>query len=258
MFTEFDKRMKDDYEKRAQTSLTRRIPVLIRVDGRAFHSFCRRFEKPYSPILNTYLNDTMRYICKGVQGCKFAQRHSDEISLLVTDYDTLQTDAFFDYNVQKICSIVASMATGKFCRRLITDNQFLKQDEEWPSFDCRCFNIPQEEIVNYFWWRMLDATRNSINMLGQSLFSHKDLQGKTCEQIQEMLFSKHNINWNDLSQGQKTGFVCARTKESKPIEKGPKAGEMVLRSIWQVREGVKTRTELQEIINSIEFRRAEP
>jgi tRNA(His) guanylyltransferase len=260
MFTEYDKRMKEYYEKRAQTSLTRRIPVIIRVDGRAFHSFCRRFDKPFSKTLNFYLNETMNYLCKNIQGCKFAQRHSDEISLLLTDYDTLQTDAFFDYDIQKICSIVASMATGEFCRQMLTSNfssADLKPDEEWPSFDCRCFNIPENEITNYFWWRMLDATRGSINMLGQSLFSHEELQGKSCEQVQEMLFQQHKINWNDLSQGQKTGFICVRTKEPKPIEKGPKAGEVVIRSVWQVKEGVKTRNELQKIIDSIEFSKKE-
>ena len=162
MYTEYDIRMKENYEKRSQTSLIRRIPVIVRIDGKNFHNFCKRFNKPYDEFLNNSLNEVMMFLCQNIQGCKFAQRHSDEISLLITDFDTLQTDAFFDYEVQKICSVVASMATAEFCRILAkypyegktgeVRGVKIKWDESWPNFDTRCFNIPENEIANYLSW----------------------------------------------------------------------------------------------------------
>lgn len=221
-------RMKLFYESRSNYQLTRRVPVIIRVDGKCFSKFCKRFVKPYDTFLNTTLNQVMLKLCQNVQGVKFTERHSDEISLLVTDYDDIKTDAYFDYKIQKICSTVAALATAEFCRILIEtsvynsttnslndrspkDQQqkiYLTFSESWPTFDARCFNIPKEEVVNYFWWRTLDCLRTSVNMLAQSKFSHKELTGKNSSQMQEMLFISHGINWNDLPQEQKTGFMC--------------------------------------------------
>ena len=249
-------RIKSNYENRAKNFLTRRIPVIIRVDGKSFSKFCNRFEKPYSYPLNTMLCSVLKYLCENIQGAKFGERHSDEISILVTDFDTLTTDAYFDYSVQKICSITASMATSEFCRQLIINNEksikpVLFVEEKWPTFDSRCFNIPEDEISNYFWWRNIDCTRGSINMLAQSKFSHKELQNKNCKEMQEMIFNKFNINWNDLPQFQKTGFICTRKNAEKEIEKGPNKGEKCLRSFWEIESSPKTRNEIDSIISKI-------
>lgn len=207
-------RMKSYYEARSQTYLTRRVPVIIRVDGKCFSKFCKRFEKPFDEDLHGRLNVVMKYLCENIQGCKFAERHSGEMSFLVCDYDTVHTDAYFDYNVQKICSIVASMATAKFCQLLTSDNPpdkgkpwLLKWSEDWPIFDARCFNVPESDVVNYFYWRNKDAVRNSISMHAQNYFSHKELMGVSNNEKQEMMFQKHGVNWNDLPQERKTGFV---------------------------------------------------
>ena len=112
--TAIDIRMKDYYEKRANYSLTRRTPVILRIDGRAFHSFTRHFKKPYDKVLHEAMNNTMLALCKEIQGAKLGYTQSDEISILVTDYDTLETDAWFDYRIQKMCSIAASVATLAF------------------------------------------------------------------------------------------------------------------------------------------------
>jgi tRNA(His) 5'-end guanylyltransferase len=263
MYTEFDKRIKDYYEKRAQTTLYRRIPVIIRLDGKCFHSFCKRFDKPYDEFLNFTLNNVMKFLCENIQGTKLAARHSDEISLLLTDFDTLQTDAFFDYEVQKICSIVASMTTSEFCRKLIYEKypgevvtekkMYLRYDEKWPTFDCRCFNIPTNEVANYFYWRLLDCVRGSINSVAQYYFSSKELYKKSCNEMQEMLFQKHNINWSKYPNGQKNGFMCIRKKVFKAIEKGPDIGKMTERNIWSIEESDGTKASLDEIINNIEF-----
>lgn len=261
--SDLDIRMKENYEKRDQTSLTRRIPVLIRIDGKCFSSFCRRFEKPYDEFLNNSLNAVMEHLCQNVQGCKFAERHSDEISLLVTDFDDLQTDAYFDYSVQKICSVVASMATAEFCKVLTrdtisrTENKVLLWSEPWPTFDARCFNLPEHEIANYFWWRMLDAKRNSVSMVAQANFSHKSLQSKSSNEMQEMLWQEKQINWAKLPQGQKIGFICIKKQMEKEIPAGPDKGKMAIRNIWGIDTSPGSRDELDGIIKTIRFHKEE-
>ena len=176
-------RMKENYENRAKTYLVRRMPVIIRLDGKAFHTFTKGLKKPYDEIFHNTMNATMKYLCENIQGCKLGYTQSDEITLLLTDYDTFDTNAWFDYNVQKICSVSASMATmafNKYLRDFSKDtlrrinNAFtctIEEDkyatvlenaiEKGAMFDSRCFNIPKEEVTNCFIWRQQDATRNA-------------------------------------------------------------------------------------------------
>lgn len=102
------------YENIARNYLTRRIPTIIRVDGKAFHTFTRGMEKPFDRILMTTMQNTMKYLCENIQGCVFGYTQSDEITLVLTDYATITTDAWFGYNIQKMCSVSASMATLAF------------------------------------------------------------------------------------------------------------------------------------------------
>lgn len=232
-------RMKENYENRAKTYLVRRMPVIIRLDGKAFHTFTKGLKKPYDEIFHNTMNETMKYLCENIQGCKLGYTQSDEITLLLTDYDTLTTDAWFDNNVQKICSVSASMATMVFNKTLLKEvNQY---DWEWQHgftpqsveiqaahrqyvetlrkaidkgamFDARCFNIPREEVTNCFIWRQQDATRNAIQMLGQCNFSHKELQGKSCNDIQDMLMTQKGINFNDMPTEFKRGVCCIKNR----------------------------------------------
>lgn len=252
-YTDLDIRMKENYENRSKNFLTRRIPVIIRVDGKSFHTFCKRFSKPYDIVLNSTLNSVMQHLCKSIQGAKFAERHSDEISILVTDYDTITTDAFFDYNVQKICSVVASIATAEFCKELV-ERTIIKYNDNWPTFDCRCFNIPEEEIINYFWWRMGDAKRGSINMHAQANFSHKELQGLTCDQMQEKMWKEKGINWGKLSPDVKIGCISYKHHTLDTVPAGPRKGEEFMRSRWVINGSPSTRSELATIINDIPLR----
>ena len=227
-------RMKDNYENRAKTYLVRRMPVIIRLDGKAFHTFTKGLKKPYDEIFHNVMNATMKYLCEHIQGCKLGYTQSDEITLLLTDYDTLDTDAWFDNSVQKICSVSASMATMAF-NRFLRDNlnkfgseNFDKLDDalidyitaifkklDSAMFDSRCFNIPEDEVVNCFIWRQQDATRNAIQMLGQCNFSHKELNGKSCNAIQDMLMEQKQINFNDMPTAFKRGVCCYKNEEGK-------------------------------------------
>ena len=226
-------RMKNNYENISRYYLTRRMPVIIRIDGKAFHTFTRGFKKPFDDILVSTMQDTMKYLCENIQGCVLGYTQSDEISLVLTDYAELTTDAWFGNNLQKMCSVSASMATlafNKFYYENVDDwgynvlpdwadggtnepidNNILKQAETYTSrydtamFDSRVFTIPKEEVCNYLIWRQQDATRNSIQSVGQANFSDKEMYKKPTKDIQDMLMTQKGINWNDFPVYQKRG-----------------------------------------------------
>ena len=227
-------RMKENYENRAKTYLVRRMPVIIRLDGKAFHTYTKGLQRPYDKVFHDAMNATMKYLCENIQGCKLGYTQSDEITLLLTDYELLNTDAWFDNSVQKICSVSASMATMAFnlffsngYKDYMYDFSFkdrkpTNEEKEYMEalffkigsamFDSRCFNVPKEEVTNCFIWRQQDATRNAIQMLGQCHFSHKDLYGKSCNDIQDMLMTQKGINFNDMPTEFKRGVCCRRTE----------------------------------------------
>lgn len=234
-------RMKTFYEEIPKTKLMHRCPVAIRIDGKAFHTFTRGFDKPFDEVLIETMQKTMKYLCENIQGCVLGYTQSDEITLILIDYKKLNSSAWFDYEIQKMCSIAASMATMAF-NRIFKENIKNENDlfsDEWLNdgefnpnyknkelidlwkihkialekgamFDARCFNIPKEEVTNLIYWRQLDASRNSIQMVGQANFSHKELQNKSCNQIQDMLMEQKGINWNDLPTYQKRGACCIK------------------------------------------------
>ena len=218
------KRMKG-YEQIPKISLMKRTPVAIRIDGKAFHTFTRGMKKPFDDVLISSMQETTKYLCENIQGCVFGYTQSDEITLILTDYETFETNAWFDNEVQKLCSISASMATMKFNQIFSTnvynyriadtqDYNYLdilyKARSKGAMFDARCFNIPKEEVTNLIYWRQLDATRNSIQMVGQANFSQKELHGKSCNDIQDMLFQLKGINWNGFLTYYKRGTACIK------------------------------------------------
>ena len=221
-------RMKE-YEKRNQYYLQKRTPVAIRVDGRSFHTFTKGFKRPFDDILMKSMQETAKYMCENMGNAKLAYVQSDEITIILVDYDTLETDCWFNYRTDKLCSISASMATMAFNKffeanvknyiRNIMPNiltplaeTYMKAAEKGAMFDARCFNIPKEEVTNLIYWRQLDAIRNSIQMVGQANFSHKELQNKTCNMIQDMLHEQKGINWNDYPTVCKRGSACIYTE----------------------------------------------
>lgn len=242
VYTDLDIRMKN-YEKVTDQKLIRRMPVLIRIDGRAFHTFTKGFNKPFDDILINAMKETTKYLCENVQNCVLGYTQSDEISLLLVDYKELDTQPWFDNRIQKIVSNTAALATDKFKEAFINNiekfgcenipdwdmggtNEWLTDQQEqdlnyiqtlcnaienkYKGFDARCWNIPKDEVTNYFYWRQQDCIRNSIQMVGQANFSQKELQNKSCNQIQDMLMEQKGINWNDFPIYQKRGSCCVR------------------------------------------------
>jgi tRNA(His) 5'-end guanylyltransferase len=200
-FTTIGARMKNNYEDRYRISLTRRTPVIMRLDGKSFHTLTRNCKKPFDEEFSNAMIATAIALLFETQGAKCAYVQSDEISILMTDFDKLNTEAWFDYNIQKMVSVAASEASYQFSQLF----------EYKGLFDCRVFNIPKEEVVNYFIWRQKDWERNSILMLSQSHFSHKELQNKKCSDMHEMLHKK-NINWAKLDDKWKNGVFIDNNK----------------------------------------------
>ena len=202
-------RMKQ-YENVSRYYLPTRMPVIVRIDGCSFHTFTRGFTKPFDAILSSSMISTAKYLLENIEGCVFAYTQSDEISLLLKNDQTNETNAWFDNNLSKIISLSASMATLAFNKHFEEEvdefywnidtkieQAYFTSLEKGAMFDSRAFVIPESEIVNYFIFRQQDCVRNSIQMVAQANFSHKELQKLDCDQLQEKLFQEKGINWGE-------------------------------------------------------------
>jgi tRNA(His) 5'-end guanylyltransferase len=207
------------------------------------------------------MNKTTEYLCQNIQGAKFGYVQSDEISILITDYDDISTHAWFDGNLQKMSSIAASLATAKFNQLRMArfaknsgiepkyrDESYIAESEienfKIAMFDARVFQIPyREEVFNYFIWRQQDATRNSISSVAQANFSAKELNGKKTSDMQDMLMLEKGINWNDFSPREKRGTLIRKVerqfvrKDIDPIDDGKThiidKGNIYTRNVWE-------------------------
>jgi tRNA(His) 5'-end guanylyltransferase len=189
------------YEFASKILLTRRSYVIIRIDGCHFHTFTRGRDKPFDENIIDAMQTATQYVCENAQGCKFGYFQSDEASFLLTDFDELTTDAWYDNQLQKLVSVSASMFTATFNQRLG------QKDAKLATFDARAFTLPDNvEVMNYFLWRIKDAERNSLAGLCQANYSHKELMNKNSAQQQELLFQK-GINWNDVDESHKRGTL---------------------------------------------------
>lgn len=259
------------YENISRNYLTRRVPVIIRCDGRAFHQWTRGLEKPFDRMMMNLMQGTMLKLCQEVQGCVFGYTQSDEITLVLTDYKTIHTDAWFGYNIQKMASLSASIATLEFNR--LFREAYDKVDEEFfldttaglgamtkreillrskldkAVFDSRAFSVPKDEVCNCLIWRQQDATRNSIEAAGHAVYSQAQLHKKNCNEIQEMLFQK-GINWNDYPADCKRGSACYRVKRTEEMEDPRNPGQTITveRNAWRVDTEIPVFTQDREFV----------
>ena len=265
-------RMKQ-YEYVTRNYLTRKLPVIIRLDGKAFHSFTRGFKKPFDEIFVKSMQDTMKYLCENIQGCVLGYCQSDEITLVLVDYQSREASAWFDNNIQKMVSVSASMATLAF-NKFFAENAWIfrnniRYDEDdyldkveynqWAiyskainkgaMFDSRVFTLPKEEVVNCLIWRQQDATRNSIQAVGQANFSDKELHGKKCNDIQDMLMLERGINWNDFPTHLKRGSCCIK----KPFKINEGTDQETIRNKWVVDTEIPIFTQNKNYVNKLIF-----
>ena len=215
------------YENCYRNYLPNGFDVIIRVDGRAFHTFTKNFYKPFDTLFMKSMKDTAAKLCKEIQGVKFAYVQSDEISLWLNyDYENGE-QPWFGNNIQKMVSVSASVATLALNRAFALNvidkmNETDNDDEEaWQmienydnisdtaTFDSRVFILPHEEVANYFLWRTKDMERNSIQMVARSLYSHKELVGKKSADLHELIYQKGQ-NWNNYPGDMKHGTVVVK------------------------------------------------
>ncbi len=209
-------RMQRNYEDPARHLLTRRMPVIVRVDGRAFHTFTRDFRKPFDQRLIDSMIVAATTVAGEMQGFKLGYIQSDEASFVMTDYDNLQTDAWFGYVKSKVESIAASIMTAAFARCMRLANV-----TTLAYFDARAFSVPAHDVANYFLGRAKDWYRNSISMYARAHFSHAQLKGKPIPEVHEMLRSV-GCNWStNLTDEEKNGTFligpdCQTRSDVKP------------------------------------------
>jgi tRNA(His) 5'-end guanylyltransferase len=198
-------RMKKQYEHRTRIFLPRRTYTFMRVDGKAFHTYTKGCKRPFDEDLMTAMDEAAKELCKTISGCKLAYVQSDEITTVSTDFEEHATQAWFDNNLQKIVSVAASTVTSRFNQVRAEQNQ-----KTTATFDCRAWTIAErDEVLNCLVWRQQDATRNSIQMAAQSMFSHKELIGKNTSILQDMMHEK-GVNWNDYPIGFKRGRLIRK------------------------------------------------
>ena len=237
-------RMKE-YEKAGQRYLIRRMPVMLRFDGCHFHSFTKKFKRPFDEVLIKSMQETTKYLCENIQGAVCGYTQSDEITIVLVDYKKLNSSAWFDNRQNKMESVGASMCTmafNKFFKQNVDEFVSEHYDDQYEAeyikileealdkgayFDCRAFNIPKEDVINNFYWRQLDCSRNSVQMVGQANFSHNELHGKSCSNIQDMLMEQKGINWNDFPAYQKRG-TCVIKEEYQSEEVDVKDGACII------------------------------
>lgn len=207
IFDALGNRMKG-YEQASRCVLPLRMPVVIRVDGKCFHSYTRGLARPFDKNLVRVMNSAALELCLELQGARLAYVQSDEISVLLHNYSRLETSAWFDNQIQKMVSVAASVAAAR-----VTVDSFALFDGDYKMahFDARAFVLPEAEVTNYFLWRQNDASRNSIQMLAQSLYSHRELHGKSQADLHEMCFRKGR-NWNDLPTSLRRGRCAVRVE----------------------------------------------
>ncbi len=190
------------------------IPAVVRLDGKAFHSFTRGLAKPFDMGLIDLMVATTKFLVEETNAC-IGYTQSDEISLILMS-ESFDSQIYFDGRIDKINSILAGKCATYFNTQI--PSMLPSKAGQMPVFDCRCFNVPNEqEAVNALIWREQDATRNSIQMAGQAQFSHNQLMNKSCNVIQEMLWQEKDINWNDYPAKCKRGTYVQRRKVTRPF-----------------------------------------
>lgn len=201
------------YELATRTHMPTRTPVILRLDGKAFHTYTRGMERPYDYALADAMQRTMQFLCENIADCRFGYTQSDEITLVLTNDSSENYSAWFSNQVQKMVSIASSLCTFKF-------NQIMyERTGTMALFDCRAFTVPDYvEAANCLYWRQLDAKRNSVQMLSQSLYSSNQLHGLSCAVLEEKIEAEHGIIWKELETWKKWGTTCIKTPEGWEID----------------------------------------
>ena len=228
--------------------------VIVMLDGRSFsHMIKNKFQKPFDRIFIDMMNETAKYVCKNVQGAKFAYVQSDEISIVLTDFDTPTTDAFFGNRLCKLQSIIASLATSKFNQLMMTklfDNlvdeygntpllscEYVMErisNGQIYQFDCKAWNVPTyNDVFAWLLYRQIDCIRNSKQQTAQTYLSHKELMKRNTDEQVALLKERKDIDWNEFDDDLKFGRFIYKVKKTLYTEDD----SPYTRHVWEVNNG---------------------
>lgn len=210
-----------EYEDQTNSRLMKKTPVIIRLDGVGFSKFTKDLKKPFDIDFNRAMEYTCIKLKEKLDNVKMIYSQSDEISILLTDWDSTKQenggriDTWYDYRLQKIVSVSASIATVAFNEYIakylvVIDSKIWAPKMFTARFDARAFNLPREEVTNYFIYRQCDARRNSKNSFARSFFSQKELSGLKSDEALNKVFIEKGKDWNTLSVTQKQGFCILK------------------------------------------------
>lgn len=223
--------------------------VIVMVDGHKFSNLIKnRFNKPFDNKFISMMNETAKYLCENIQGAKFAYTQSDEISLLITDFDTPMTDSFFSYRLCKMQSLIAAMATAKF-NQLYAINNLAKTINEGSktidlnkqiplcTFDCKVWTVPNaNDAFTWFLYRQIDCIRNSKQQTVQTYISHKDISGLNTDEQVALLKERTGVDWHTFADDRKFGRLVKKTETEmeKDITRKDGTSEHIkfTRSVW--------------------------
>jgi tRNA(His) guanylyltransferase len=221
------------FEKASERYLVRRIPVLLRLDGCHFHTWTRGLERPFCEKLRMCMEYAAYKVCSEISGARFAYTQSDEISILIVDYQELNTEPWFSYRGNKVESVAASICTAGFNTAALAYLQDHVCKKGLAIFDARAFNVPKEDVLSAFLWRQRDCEKNSVSSLAQAHFSHKELHEKNSSDKQDMLMLHKGVNWDEVPTQYKRGSALYRVRVVSPNPVDPDGPE-VIRSKWVV------------------------
>ena len=223
-------------------SMPKKTYTMAMTDGKNFSRLIKnKYEQPFDDKFINMMNEVAIYVCKNVQGCKFAYTQSDEITFVLTDFENEETSAYFDYRLCKMLSIIPSLATAKF-NQLVTLNlldtpcstEDMKQIIKHMSlaqFDCKVWNTDNfNDVFAYFLWRQIDCVRNSKQQAAQTYLSHKELMGKHTDEQIRLLLEKKGIDWNEYSDDEKYGRFIYKEQIEKPLPNHEE--NTCLRNVW--------------------------
>ena len=222
------------YEESSATKLAKKTPVFIKLNVCSYAQMTKHLRKPYDVIFANAMQHTMMSICEVAHGAIFAYSNFDEITVVLTDYHKLNSNAWFSYDVQKMSSVVSSIATVEFnseFNKLVQEFEkdysgankenllveYKKLAEHKIMFSSHCFNVPENRVCDMLYWRQKECTKNIIQSIGRMYFENDVLVGKCNDEILEMLRETYGIDWVNLPVELKRGVAC--TKGSNPFSK---------------------------------------
>lgn len=226
-------RMKEYEAVTTGLKLVPKEPIIIRLDGIAFHTFTKGMKKPFDSVLSYAMAEATLQLCKSIPTCVFGYTQSDEITLVLKLPDRIKSQSYYNNKMHKQISASASKAANKFMEAfikdvesriehgIITDEEAKKYRRKYfkADFDSRVFNMPEWDIINNIIWRQQDCIRNSIEALGQSKFSSKQLHKKSCNDIKEMLLKTYDIDWNNALIRYKHGIAVYKVESDKKADR---------------------------------------